>query len=291
MRPFQPGLLLLVFASFAVSASAQTISPSTPSATSDPQAVALIQKALAALTGGASLTDVTLTGSARRIAGSDDETGTATVMGLTGGYSKVTLNLPSGLNVEIRNPSGTPIAGALPPGTAPPQTPQPVGAWSGPDGVLHGEAPHNLVTDATWFFPALTLGRIANPPYVLSYIGSESFGGQQAIHVQAAQQVAPALNGGAAVEIPPLIQHLSQLDVYFDPSTLLPLALVFTQHPDTQAFVDIPIQIQFSNYQNAQGAQVPHRVQKFINNGLVLDLQFENVVLNSGLAASIFQLQ
>ena len=38
------------------------------------------QRALLALTGGANVADVTLTGTARRIAGSDDETGTAAVM-------------------------------------------------------------------------------------------------------------------------------------------------------------------------------------------------------------------
>jgi hypothetical protein len=37
--------------------------------------------------------------------------------------------------------------------------------------------------------------------------------------------------------------------------------------------------------------QTPFRVQKFINNSLVLDLEFNSASVNSGLAAAIFQIQ
>lgn len=53
---------------------AQTTS-SSPT-TSDPKAIALPQKSLASLTNSAQIRDVALSGSARRIAGCDDETGT-----------------------------------------------------------------------------------------------------------------------------------------------------------------------------------------------------------------------
>jgi hypothetical protein len=80
MRAPRPALVLLPCVLIPASLSAQQSTTPVPApAASDPQAVALIQKALAALTGGAPVTDVTLTGTARRIAGSDDETGTATL--------------------------------------------------------------------------------------------------------------------------------------------------------------------------------------------------------------------
>jgi hypothetical protein len=62
---------LLVLLSFILAVPSFAQSTSTPPATSDPQA--------AALTGGATVTDVTLTGLARRTANSDDETGSATL--------------------------------------------------------------------------------------------------------------------------------------------------------------------------------------------------------------------
>ena len=46
-------------------------------ATSSPQPLVLLQRSLSALAGAQTLTDVTLSGTARRIAGSDDDTGTA----------------------------------------------------------------------------------------------------------------------------------------------------------------------------------------------------------------------
>src|SRR5260370_5998488 len=62
--------LLLTIPSSSQQASAQTPTSST-------QATTLLRQSLAALTGSTALTDVTLTGSARRIAGSNDDTGTA----------------------------------------------------------------------------------------------------------------------------------------------------------------------------------------------------------------------
>lgn len=290
------GVVSLFFLLIPASLSAQQSTPPAGSVASDPQAVALVQQALTVLTGAANVSDVTLTGTARRIAGSDDETGTATLKGSALGDSRVDLVFPSGNRSEIRNHAAIPLPDALPngpvPGTAQAaQTAQPVGAWSGPDGVLHGVALHNVLADPTWYFPQFTLRRLANPPYILSYLGTESFGGQQAIHITAAQRLAPAINGQPSTELPSLTQHLSRLDVYLDPATLLPLAIGYDEHPDVNAFTDIPIQIQFSEYQAFQGAQVPRHIKKLLNNGLVLDLQFSGVDFNSGLNATAFQIQ
>jgi hypothetical protein len=67
-------LLFVTFSTFAQRSSKK----STP-VTTDPQAVSLVSASLAALSGSTAITDVTLTGTAARIAGSDTETGTAAV--------------------------------------------------------------------------------------------------------------------------------------------------------------------------------------------------------------------
>src|SRR5579863_5197781 len=101
MRTSRPALLLLLCWLTPASLSAQQ-PPSTSVATptSDPQAVAAVQGALKALTGGTSVADVTLTGTAKRIAGSDNESGTAKLQAMTGGYSQMSLTLPSGPRSE-----------------------------------------------------------------------------------------------------------------------------------------------------------------------------------------------
>jgi hypothetical protein len=48
--------------------------------------------------------------------------------------------------------------------------------------------------------------------------------------------------------------------------------------------VDIPVAIQYSNYQTISGVTLPLHVQKYINNGLTLDLQIQSASFNSGLA-------
>jgi len=234
-------------------------------AAGNPQAIQLLQRALSAITKGAPLQDITLTGTARRITGSDDETGQAILKALGTGESRIDLNLPSGQRSEVRAISNH----------------CQVGSWSCPDGIVHPVPNHNLSTDPGWF-PAYTLvNTLAAQGAVIAYQGPETRDGQSVIHLtvslQFAQLPADAAN---------LTQHLSQTEIFLDANTLLPAALSFNIHPDDNALLDIPIEIRFSGYRPVNGAQVPFHVQKFLNNGLILDLQFQTVTINSGLTAS-----
>jgi hypothetical protein len=230
------------------------------------QAPALLQSALAALAGANPVTDVTLSGTAHYIAGSDDETGTATLKAIVGA-SRIDLNLSSGPRSEVwNNLSGSPV-----------------GTWSGPDAVFHPISFHNLLLiDPAWFFPAFPISRGLATRYAATYVGHEIRNVQAVEHLSVVQQII------APTQDATLLQHLSQIDFYLDSSTLLPAALTFNIHPDDNQLLDIPIEVGFSDYRSVSGAQVPFHVQKFLNNGLILDLQFQSAILNSGLSASAF---
>jgi hypothetical protein len=205
-------IILLVLLPFAKSATAQQATESAP------QATALLQQALAALTGRNSITDVTLSGTAQRIAGSDNESGTVVVKALAGVGTRLDLTFTSGPRSEIRNIASVPIAGS----------------WSGPDGVAHAMAFHNLLTDPGWV-PAFTLSALLSAPgAVITYVGPETRNGQSVIHVTALQQF-PSLTGDPAT----LMQHLTQTDVYLDATTFLPSAIALSMHPDDNANLDI----------------------------------------------------
>src|SRR6266481_1823256 len=103
------------------------------------QGPVVLQQALAALAGATSIADVTLTGAARRIAGSDDETGTAVLKALATGEAQMDFGFPSGQRSEARTNSNN----------------VPAGTWTGPDGTVHLQSQHNLMTDSSWFFPSL----------------------------------------------------------------------------------------------------------------------------------------
>jgi len=262
---------LLVLITFARSATAQQATASAPQTTvSAPQATALLQQALAALSGGQSISDVTLSGTAQYIAGPDEELGTAVLKAIAAGASSVNLSLPSGTRIEIQNCSTMP----------------PSGTWSGPDGLSHPIAFHNLLTGPAWFFPAFTVAQgLSSSGYVASYIGSETRNGQAVQHVSLSQaSLLPNLPGG------PSSTHLSQVDFFLDSTTFLPAAITFNIHPDNNLLLDIPVEIDFSHYASVSGAEVPYHIQKYINNSLALDLQLQNATFNSGLTVGSFSL-
>jgi hypothetical protein len=232
------------------------------------QAITLLQQAFTALSGGKSLSDATLSGTVQYIAGSDNETGTAVLKAIAAGASSVNFSVPSGTRSEIQNCSSM----------------TPTGAWSGPDGVIHATALHNLFTGPAWFFPAFTIAQgVSASGYVATYVGAETHNGQAVQHVSLSQpSLLPAAPGA------PSSVHLTQVDLFLDSTTLLPAAADFNIHPDNNALLDIPIEIRFSNYTPVNGVQVPFHIQKYLNNTLVLDFHANSVVLNSGLSASSF---
>ena len=250
----------ILFACFCSAASLIAQSTTSPS----PQALTVLQGSYGALTGTTAVSDVTLTGSAEWIAGSDDETGTA-VYKTTSGANRLDMTFRNGTRSEIRlNVAGTPS-----------------GTWIGLDGVSHAMANHNVMTDAGWF-PAFTLGSLTSSSNTaLTYFGQETRNGASVIHISATQPF-PNLSADTAT----LMQHLTQVDIYLDPTTFLPVSYVFNSHPDDNALLDILTEIRYSNYQKMNGMQTPLHVQKFINNTLTLDLQFQNASLNTGLTTA-----
>ena len=115
-----PRLFLIAFLTTLTLSSARAQS-SVPA--SSPNAVALASRALQALAGGTTLTDVTLQANASLTLGSDQETGTATAVARGNVQSLLTLSLDGGQRQEIRN------------GAA--------GVWVGTDGAPHAMATHN----------------------------------------------------------------------------------------------------------------------------------------------------
>lgn len=259
MRVTRPVIsLLLLFSCFVPPVIAQSTSSQSL------QALRVLQNSYSALVGTVAVNNLTLTGSSEWIAGSDDEVGTATYRAVPSA-NRLDLAFPNGTRSEIRsNASGVPS-----------------GTWIGLDAVSHAMANQNLMSDAGWF-PAFTLGNlISSSNTVLTYIGQETRNGASVVHISASQ-LFPNLSGDSAV----LMQHLTQVDIYLDPTTSLPVSYVFNSHPDSNALLDIPTEIRYSNYQNNGGAQIPFHVQKFINNTLTIDLQFQNAALNSGITAA-----
>ncbi len=233
-------------------------------AQSDPTAVALVKQALARLASGTEVRDVTIEASATYTAGSDVETGTATLEALGSRQSRLLLKLDGGQREELRRGLQ--------------------GVWSGPDGQAHPISPHNAWTDASWFFPALCLQAILSEPQLVVVYAGEELRGSVTVHHLRFSRLPPEQDA----PITSRIERLSGMDMFVDSVSLLPVALAFVTHPDRDAGMDIPVEIQFSDYRVVEGARVPFRVQKLLQGSLMLDLNVTRVAVNTGVPESEF---
>jgi hypothetical protein len=171
--------------------------------------------------------------------------------------------LSAGTSTEIRQASAT---GAK-------------GLWT-IAGASHSMAAHNMQTDSAWFYPLFVVERLLSDPNVIvSYVGTQS----GTLHILAAE--------GSQEQSTMPGQHLSQVDLYLDAVSFLPVGLGFNLHPDNNALVDIPVYVQFLNYQQVAGVDVPMRVRKFLNNTLTMDIQVQSVAMNTGLSLTDFTAQ
>ncbi len=257
---------VLAFAAslFLITNSSAEIPQSTSTTSSSPQAATLLAQSAKLLTGSGAVSDVTLTGTVEWIAGSDDESGTAVYKAVNGAH-RLDLSFRNGTRSEIVST----VSGVY------------SGSWIGLDGISHAMANQNLMSDAGWF-PAFTLGNLISASNtVLTYVGPETRDGASVIHISACQ-VFPNLSSRTSG----LTQHSTQVEVYLDATTSLPVSYVFNSHPDDNALLDIPTEVRYSNYQNVAGAQIPLHVQRYLNNTLLTDLQFQNTSLNTGLTVT-----
>jgi hypothetical protein len=251
-------VVLVTIAAVCVNTSAQN------APASNAQALSYAAQSIAAMTQGSTISDVTLTGMATWTAGSDTETGAATLLALGTGESSINLALSGGTRTEIRDASsGTPR-----------------GKWTNQTGATGMFSFHNCQTDAAWFFPALS-SLTAGPNIVLSYVGPETRNGESVQHLRS-YVYSPSSTSA------PSFQQLSAEDFYLDATTLLPSAVTFSTHPDNNAANNVSVEVDFSNYQAVNGAVVPMHVQKYLQGTLQIDLTVSSAAFNTGIALSHF---
>ncbi len=251
-------LLMVVGMSFCVAAQQRP--------TSDPYAVALANQAMASLTGRMSIADVTLNATVNAAGDSSGQSGTAVFRARAGSDSRVETNLNGKMRTETRTVN----------------TGTPVGAWAGDSGTATVYPLHNCLTDAAWFFPAMSsLSQSANPSFIFKYVGQTQRNGVSTQQLRVFQ----VLPSGVA-----LPQQLTAVDFYLDAATLIPVATTFNVHPDRNAGENLLVDVEFSNYQVIQGIRVPMRIQRYQQGALMLDATISSVSFNKGLDQTLFQI-
>jgi hypothetical protein len=228
---------------------------------SDPQAVTYAAQSIAAVTGSTTISDVTLTGTATW---NSTDTGTAMLRALGTGESRMDLTFTNGTRTEIRDA----------------QTGLPLGQWFALNNASGNYAYQNCLTDAVWFFPALS-SLAAGPNVVLSYIGQETRNGASVQHIQSYLYQSGQTSS-------PTPQQLSTTDFYLDAASFLPVAVTFNSHPDNDATTNLLIEVDFSNYQATSGFVVPMHIQRYQQGNLMVDVVLSGASVNTGLPLSLF---
>ncbi len=236
----------------------------TQSTQPNPQLV--LQSSLRVLAGTVSVTDTKLLAAVNYTAGSDVETGTAELE--ASGFDELlsVLTLPSGTQTLVRQGMAEALTGA--------------------DGQVQIAALHNSLYPAPWFMPALLVQGWLLPAnnVTLGSATNEVRNGQNVIHIDAYRLPVgqlDALTGSYLVQA-------STADLYLDATTLLPLYLDFTLHPDNDELINFPVTIAFLSYSSVNGVQVPFHIQRFLQRSLLLDLTLSSAAINVGVPQSDF---
>ena len=252
MSLWKPSLSVAVFLCFEISCF------SVANAAGNSNTIPTLPQISQAFSQGKPISSVVLNASAEWIAGSDDETGTATLTASADGSLSMQLQLPKSSRLESQTSfsSGQSCT------------------WTGADGVEHVMPLHNCAGSMAWFLPSVALLGSRQPSEVITTITQAA----NSPFVDVLQQQQPQISTSASLTA--LLTHLSISHLYLDPVTFLPSALSFNTHPDDNSGTDIPVHVVFTNYQQVNGVMIPYRIQRYVNGSLNLDLIVTQAAVN-----------
>ena len=146
-------------------------------------------------------------------------------------------------------------------------------SWAGSDGVEHESAIHNCWLSLDWILPSFALQSF--------HAGLDKrLSSDKGAHQEPTQRLEFARTlSHATPRTQELVRKLSAVSLSLDPATSLPSSLSFNIHPEDDAGTNIPIIVRYSDYHQISGASIPFHIQKYLNNGLVLDLQVESAMI------------
>lgn len=227
----------------------------------DPIAIALVQKSVAAMTAN-SPSDSSASGNITVVEGSTTENGTISIETLGTSESAETINLPDGQRAIIFS--------------------------NGDAKEINGNQSVNpplelIVVDQCADFPLPLLSAfLSNPDESFLYIGQESLNGESVQHIQVWNSFASK----------PRLQKLapfSMRDIWFDSTSYLPVKVTYSRRAGEGSVPAIPVEIDFSGYQNVNGVMYPFQINKSYNGTPWQTITIQSVSFNTGLTDAQFQ--
>lgn len=297
--------LLLAFPVFAQQ-------PSTSTTQSSPEALALLQESLAALTGGQPITDVTLTRQAA--ATTDQQLGTlpsqrdpqavailqASYLALGGATQLLPTRLSAvGTHTVFSGASSAsyPIRlmalGAdkirwetdLPGGTVT-SIIRGHGGWIQDTDGTTVLSVADTVGQAVENLPLLALANWANSPNTLvSFVSTESLDGAIVYHISLTDSRDP--NASPDSDSEKILRNVKRCDLYVNQQTNLLARLRYSEHPGDWRR-SIPVDLVFSDYRSVSGLLFPFVLTRYRSGQMSSQTQLQSVVLNPPVKDDLF---
>lgn len=257
MRLFRLGSLLPCCVLFSLSSAAQQ------PLQRDPQALVILQQALAAM-GGAVPANSVATGNADLVAGSTKET--ATVRILTRGlYQSIEEIQTQGGSQRIVYSQGR-------------------AAESQGSSVRHLGLERVVTSQALAFPLPFIAAALGNPDGSFQYLGLEALGGGQAHHVRYWNSFSST----------PSLRHLAEFsvrDVWIDAASGLPRRISYQRRDAGGAVPRIPVEVFLSDYRSIGGIAYPFLIEKSVNGTPWARITIQQVTFNTGLTDGDFLVQ
>jgi hypothetical protein len=260
MRRFRPVCFLGLFLLPTVSISSQQPQSLPAAPVRDPQAVAILQHAIAAM-GSNSPADSSATGTVSVVEGSTTQSGSIQI--LTRGTSQTaeTITLPDGQRAVVYSN----------------------GDAKETKGSQSSNPPLQLIlTDQCADFPLPTIqSALNNSDETFQYVGAETLEGASVQHVRLWNSFAskPRLQKLAAFSV---------RDIWLDATSGVPLKLAYSRRAGGGAVPAFTVEVSFSHYTNVNGVLYPLQINKSYNGTPWQTITIQSVSFNTGLTDGQF---
>jgi hypothetical protein len=252
-------LLSLAFPLRSVAQGAPPASPLTANASS------ALAQLYAAFSGSHAVHSVALSGEATWYAGSLEDSGPITLTAADNGSAQMQMDLAAtGQITESQTGLGS-------------------GAqcyWSGKDGVVHSVDAGDCWRPALWFLPPLFLQpSVLSNEQLLVDLGAGTVGTGETVYHHVQGQIVPSAASTPSRGLRALAQRTTA-DIGLDPTSSLPVVLVYSVHPNGGAHIPVSIEIHYSDYRAVAGVQIPFHIERYVNGSLQLDIQLSAASAN-----------
>lgn len=250
-------LALMLFLAIPVASAQETLN----TLVRDPQAVALVQKAIAAM--GPLPSDSSATGTVQVVEGTTSETGTVQILTLGTTATSEAISFPAEQRTIVYSNRDAKETFGNESANPPVET---------------------ILTDQCPDFPLPLLSALFSTTDVaMHYVGPETVNGTSVQHVQIWNTFASK---------PRILQRLasfSMRDFWFDSSSGLPVKVAYERRSGGGAVAAIPVEIYLSRYKATGGVAYPFEIKKSYDGTPWQTITIQNVSFNVGLTADQFQ--